>query len=578
MRGRRVPFGLRKKIIVTFLALGIVVSGVLASTSYAILGQSLFAQLQRRVLGLARVAADSLDPAAVARLARRLAGEPAPADVESSADFRAVAARLGMVRAVEEDLVRYLYVFVPGPDADTARFLVDVDAVTRPRDEDVSHFGDPFDVSDFPVAARALAERVPLVEPAYTWDAETGVNSLTGYAPVPGLPDGIVAVVGVDMVDQDARVSLRRATVFSVLAIAGTVVLTVLASIALGTVFTRGIVALDGVMQRFGQDEDVRVPVISRDEVGRLGDSFNRLADRIQEEKAQQRALHKAATRFVPEEFLRLLGKESFASVQPGDQAARTMTVLFSDIKGFSGLAERMSLEQVFRFLNSYLERMRPEITGKGGFIDKYIGDAIMALFPDRADDALGAAVAMQRRIPAYNRDRAAAGYAPIAIGIGVHAGPLMLGTLGDSERMDGTVISDAVNLCSRLEGLTRRYGAGILTSKETVDRLADPSRFHFRFVDQVRVYGRGEVTRVFECLDGDPDEVHARKLLYRSELARALRLYFKGGFREALEIIVPLSRENGDDEVLHLYRRRCDLYLRKGTVPGWEVQTLAEK
>jgi class 3 adenylate cyclase len=581
MRGVRVSFGLRQKIILTFLALGIVVSGVLAYTSFRILSGSLFGQLQGRVLGLARVAADSLDPAAVARLAALLAREPAPeaADAERSADFRAAAERLDAVRSVDEQLVRYIYLFVPGPDAVTARYLVDADVLVRPDDGDVSHFGDAFDIGGFPVAARALAERVPLVEPAYTFDEDVGVNSLTGYAPVPGLPDGVTAVVGVDMVDSDVRVVLRRSTFYSVLAIVGTVVLTVLASVMMGTFFTRGIVSLDGVVKRFGeQDFEVRVPVLSNDEVGRLGRSFNEMADSIQDYRARQDALHKAAARFVPEEFLKLLGGKSIESVLPGDQAAQTMAVLFADIRGFTSLAEKMSLEQVFKFLNSYLERMRPEITSMGGFIDKYIGDAIMALFPGRPDDALAAAVAMQRKIPEYNRHRANSGFDAISIGVGVHVGPLMLGTVGDSHRMDGTVISDAVNLASRLEGLTRRYGAGILTTRETLKSLDPRGRFTFRFVDRVKVYGRANITQVFECLDGDPDEVRERKLSYRADMARAIRLFHKERFKEALDIILPLSREHGDDLILHLYRQRCDRFIRKGKSVGWDVETLSEK
>ena len=580
MRRDRSAFGLRQKIILTFLALGIVVSGVLASTSFAILSRSLFQQLQDRVLALARVAAGSLDPGAVARLAGALARAPAPeaADAEASGDFRLVSDRLNAVRSVDEQLVRYIYVFVPGRDADTARFLVDADVLVYPEDEDVSHFGDEFDIGTFPVAARALAERVPLVEQTYSFDADYGVNSLSGDVPVPGLPDGVSAVVGVDMVDTDVRSVLRSATTFSILAIVGTIALTVLASVVLGTLFTRGIVSLDGVVRRFGEDLDARAPVVSRDEVGRLGRSFNEMADRIQDHEARQQALHKAAARFVPAEFLKLLGKESIESVQPGDQVARPMAVLFADIRGFTSLAEKMSLEQVFRFLNSYLERMRPAIAEAGGFIDKYIGDAIMALFPGRPDDALAAAVAMQRSVPRYNRHRASSGFAPIAIGIGVHAGPLMLGTIGDNERMDGTVISDAVNLSSRLEGLTRRYGAGILTSGETVKAIAEPGRFRFRFVDRVKVYGRADTTLVFECLDGDPDEVLERKLSYREDLARAIRLYYGARFEDALQIILPLSREHGDDPILNLYRQRCDRFIRKGTSVGWDVETLSEK
>ena len=146
------------------------------------------------------------------------------------------------------------------------------------------------------------------------------------------------------------------------------------------------------------------------------------------------------------------------------------MTVLFSDIRSFTSLSESMTPFENFNFLNSYLSRMGPEIRANGGFIDKYIGDAIMALFPrsrrrraGRGRGHAGEAGGVQRA------PRHAAGTARSRSAIGVNTGSLMLGTLGEQERMDGSVIADAVNLCSRLESLTRLYGAGILTTGRTL-------------------------------------------------------------------------------------------------------------
>jgi two-component system sensor histidine kinase ChiS len=247
------------------------------------------------------------------------------------------------------------------------------------------------------------------------------------------------------------------------------------------------------------------------------------------------------------------------------------MTVLVSDIRSFTSLSETMTPFENFNFLNSYLRRMGPEIRANGGFIDKYIGDAIMALFAGEPDAALRAAVAMQRKVGEYNVQRASSGYSPISIGIGVHTGSLMLGTLGEQERMDGSVISDAVNLASRLEGLTRMYGASVLTTSQTVRLLKDQRSFRFRLIDRVRVKGRRETVMLLEVLDGDSTPGAEKKLSYRTEFVQALRHYYARRFTEALAIVTRLRRANPGDLVLGIYEKRCRLLSELGAPEGWQ-------
>jgi class 3 adenylate cyclase/HAMP domain-containing protein len=586
----RVAFSLRLKIILTFLLISILVSGLLASAIFTILQRSLFHEMQNRVSGLARIGVELVDRDALERLLARLAPElpdSEVASVEASADFRAISDALNAVRATEEQLVHYIYLFSPTSDPDMALYVVDADVVADlARQEagespsaDITHFASPFDVSEFPVASRAIAEKIPLAEQDYSYDAEFHVNSLTGYAPILSR-DGrtLLAVLGIDMVDTDVRAALRGATTISLIVVAAALALTVLASIFMGTLFTRGIISLDEVVRRFGKENlEVRAKVHSRDEVGRLGISFNAMAETIQGYSVQLEALLSAYGRFVPHELLRLLAKANILDVKLGDFVQRDMTVLFSDIRSFSSLSESMTPFETFNFLNSYLKRMGPEIRANGGFIDKYIGDGIMALFPRSPDDGLAAAVAMQRKLVEYNVHRASSGYAPIGVGIGVHTGSLMLGTVGEHERMDGSVIADAVNLCSRLEALTRVYGAGILTTGRTLKALSAPQRVASRFVDRVRVKGRRETVLLFEVLDGEPAEKRALKLSYREELARALRHYYGRRFEQALKILDELRDRNPGDEILRIFKRRCELCVNIGVPDDWQGVELIE-
>jgi two-component system sensor histidine kinase ChiS len=226
---------------------------------------------------------------------------------------------------------------------------------------------------------------------------------------------------------------------------------------------------------------------------------LRRLQQQVEElQKERLYQLNKAYERFVPHEFLSLLNR-SIVDVQLGDQVEKEMTILFSDIRGFTSLSEKMTPQETFNFINSYLNQMAPIIDQHHGFIDKYIGDAIMALFPTHADDAVEAAIAMIEKLDEYNDGRKKAGYLPIQIGIGLNTGKLMLGTVGDKDRMDGTVVSDAVNLASRIEEMTKNYDASLLISESTYSALTHSDRYSVRTRDRVEVKGKSEPVTVYE-------------------------------------------------------------------------------
>ncbi len=267
--------------------------------------------------------------------------------------------------------------------------------------------------------------------------------------------------------------------------------------------------------------------------------------------------LNEAYGRFVPHEFLDFLGKNSIIDVKLGDQIQQEMTVLFSDIRSFTNLSENMSPQDNFKFINAYLGRVGPIIREYNGFIDKYIGDAIMALFAGPADDALQAAIAMQEAVDHYNTHRANSGYPPIRIGVGLHRGSMMLGTVGEKARMDGTVISDAVNLAARLEGLTKLYGAGIVISKTMMSQLEDPKQYSFRFLGEAKVKGKINAVAVFECLNGDTPDVMEKKLKHRKEFETGVILYQRQEYASARTLFNKVLADYPTDPAAQLYLQR---------------------
>ena len=304
-----------------------------------------------------------------------------------------------------------------------------------------------------------------------------------------------------------------------------------------------------------------------------LNDSFITEIDEFSQTFATMRQhireYNESATRFIPREFLRQLGRHDIKSLQLGDHAEETMTILFSDIRSFTTLSGDMTPEQTFKFVNSYLTRIGPIIRDYHGFIDKYIGDAIMALFPESPRGAIDAAVAMQKRVVVYNDERARAGYPSVAIGIGVHSGDLMLGTIGEAQRFETTVLSDAVNIASRLESLTKTFGVLILASS-TVMADVDGSAVPARRLGDVQVKGATHPVTIYDVFAADPPDLLEHKMMTRDEFDLGRMAYAHGEFTEAYRYFREVAR-NKKDHAAAYYRDRCAIMASAVQTLEWD-------
>lgn len=270
--------------------------------------------------------------------------------------------------------------------------------------------------------------------------------------------------------------------------------------------------------------------------------------------------LTEAARRFVPSEFLSLLGRKSLVDVQLGEAVQQEMTILFSDLRNFTTISEQLTPQENFEFINTYLSYVEPVIVENQGFIDKYIGDAIMALFGGSADDAVKAGVSILQRLTDYNQHRLHVGDMPIHIGIGINTGSSILGTVGGQNRMDGTVISDAVNLASRLEDLTKSYRVPLLISHHTLARLQNPMDYNIRFIARAKVKGKSKAVAIFEVFDGDEAEIKQSKRLTKTVFEEGVFLHYQDRFPEALQKFESVLNLNPRDTVAQLYQEYCQL------------------
>ncbi|MFA6971533.1 MAG: adenylate/guanylate cyclase domain-containing protein [Gallionella sp.] len=269
--------------------------------------------------------------------------------------------------------------------------------------------------------------------------------------------------------------------------------------------------------------------------------------------------------RLIPHQLLELMGRSSILDVQLGDQFERKLTVMCTDIRDFTMLSENMTPQENFDFLNAYLAQMEPIIGEHGGIIDKYIGDSILALFTQGADDALIGAIHMLEKLEKYNSGRARAGYPPLQIGVGLNTGLAMIGTVGGLTRMETTVIGDAVNLTSRIEEATKTYYTPLLISQNTLYDLAVPGKYDIRFLDRIRVKGKTQPLSIYEVFDNDPIKLRDGKRADKVKFESAIAYYHMKDIETAKRLLTECIEKSPKDIPAHIYLSRCEQYLTTG-------------
>jgi class 3 adenylate cyclase len=267
---------------------------------------------------------------------------------------------------------------------------------------------------------------------------------------------------------------------------------------------------------------------------------------------------NKVNKRFLPVKFINNLGKRNFHEVRLGDQIQKEMTILFSDIRDFTSISEKMTPAENFKFINEYLTLMGPLVRKEGGYIDKYIGDAIMALY-DSPDQAILSAIQMQKTLHLYNQNS----NIQIHVGIGIHTGSLMMGVIGEEERWEGTVISDSVNIASRIENLTKVYKSKILISENSLLKLNKDHKLNYMKIDIVQLKGKVETFAIYEILDGLPNQ--ELELVFKIKLAFEMGVdcFHNKEYLEAKQLFEKVIQIYPEHKTTNLYLNRCEIQLK---------------
>lgn len=286
-------------------------------------------------------------------------------------------------------------------------------------------------------------------------------------------------------------------------------------------------------------------------------------------EERQRRFLHTAFSRYVAPAVVSQIVRSPQALSLAGEE--KEVTILFSDIRSFTSLSEKLTPSQVSELLRSYLTPMTRLITEELGTLDKFIGDAIMAFWNAPLDveghpaRALRAALRMLDALAALNDDFERRFGLRLNIGIGLHTGTVRVGNMGSDDLFDYTVIGDGVNYASRLEGLTKFYGVPLVCSEEVARRCQ--GQFTFQELDRVKVKGKQQVSTIFAALDAG-SQGHAREI---EEHARALALYHARDFGAAAEVFADLAVAHPGKRLYALYIERCRDLARDGVSEDWD-------
>jgi adenylate cyclase len=305
------------------------------------------------------------------------------------------------------------------------------------------------------------------------------------------------------------------------------------------------------------------------DEFAELGQTFNNMVHGLIERDKVRSLLGKVVSPAVAQELLS-------RKIELGGEE-REVSILFSDIRGFTTLAEGHAPGEILTMLNTYFSVMSDIIDNHQGVVDKYIGDAIMALFgapisaPDDPERCLNSALGMMQALAALNQTLTQQGWPALKTGIGIHTGIVVAGNIGSNSRLNYTVLGDNVNLAARLESLCKKYQVEVIVSEATVLRCP---QFTFRELDRVRVKGKRQAVSIFQLL-APIDQLSEAQQTWLTRHAEALATWRRGEFDKALACFTALPQ----DAVSEMYRERCTRFIKNPPPPDWDaIETLDEK
>lgn len=476
----------RTKLLLAFLAVALGSALIGLTIMYRGSNRLLFNSMRSKATSLATTAAVELDLQQVQQLTGTVADEKTPGYLELQSQLR----KLRNANRRYDIYIRYIYLIRPVPNTNDWIFLID--AEENPKL--ISHPGDVVPPADH-VELDNNPES-PFAESKYTRD-QWG-TWLSAYAPIFDKDGHYVATLGIDFSAADIEIEMNRLIMAGLLALFVSIAIAIIAGFWVAKKASKPLATLVDVVKRIGEGHlDTEAVVDSKDEFSHLAEAINEMAHGLRERER----LKTNFARYVSSQVLdKILQNETTTKVE-GER--RKITVLFSDIRQFTLLAESLPPEQVVAILNEYFDRMIDVIFNHFGTLDKFIGDGIMVEFgtplddPQQEDHAVNAAFGMLEALKKLNDEwKAQNKPTQLKIGIGIHTGLAIVGNIGSEKRLEYTAIGDTVNVAARLEQLTKQLQQDILISETTY--MALQRKYVCRNLGLIQLPGRSEPIHVF--------------------------------------------------------------------------------
>ena len=474
----------RTKVLLLLVGTTVVTNAASIWLVYAQCRPLLFNEIRSKVLSIASTTAALLDGDEHERV-RSKADEGSPA-------YARLEERLRRVRDAnrrDDVYVKFVYTLRLDP-ANPNRYLFGIDAEETGGDK--SHVGDVYtqkNAAEKPTVSERRADRDFAVDKWGKW--------LSAVAPIRDAQGRPVATLGVDLRASEVVRQLDRVLLSALLGLVLALVLAAVAGVWIARRVSRPLDTLRGSLAAIGEGQlDIEVPLRGKDEFGQIGRDVEAMARGLREREM----LKTGFARYVSKDVVdALLAKGAHPEV---DGERREVTILFSDIRNFTTLSERLRPEQVVVLLNEYFEQMIEVVFRNQGTLDKFIGDGLMVLFgapledADHVAHAVTTALEMQAEL-AILRDRwRGEGWPEVEIGVGISTGAAIVGNIGSSRRLEYTAIGDTVNLAARIESATKEMGRSILISGPAQAAVAD--RFDTEPLGEIRVKGRDAPVAVY--------------------------------------------------------------------------------
>ena len=280
---------------------------------------------------------------------------------------------------------------------------------------------------------------------------------------------------------------------------------------------------------------------------------LNKINDNYKKKETIIKQTNTEFEKYIPKQFVRFLGKKSILDLEVGTQVQKEVTTLYCDIRNSTQVSNTLSLEENFNYINSYLNIVSPIIRKYNGFIDKYLGDGIMAIFT-RSRQAYDCAHAIIKAVQEKNSVNVS--FPNLEVGVSLNTGDVVFGVVGDDVRRSITVISDSVNFTAKIGEVNKIFGSLITFSKETLNDLSSNIVINYRYIGNLSVNDK-EYTSIFESLDAYPRQKREKLIKNKIDFEQGVRAYVNGKFSQAKTIFESVYKKEKEDKVCYVFYNR---------------------